>query len=458
MFEVAERVPDRLGGDTAGDYEPQATAAPGKAVSALSLEAGTGETASASASPARIATYPAAASVPTQAGPEGIRFDFNEGCRLLLPARETGVWRARIRDLDSGNILFEAETKGGLVRSAKRWFVRFGIEVDAMEEGAKEARPVFAHAFDLVDRDVVIQIPVGTLGDAIAWFSFACRFGAAHPGVRVACAMSPLIIALFQDAYPEIRFVAFDDFTLQKLNQEVYATYYLGLFFNDAACEWQPTDFRHVGLHRTAAHILGLDPAESPPRMRLPDESRPIVERYVLVGAQATSAAKMWNNPNGWREIVAQLKRRGYRVICIDQKPVHGQGIFWNHIPYGSEDMTGDVPLVERARWLRHADLFVGLASGLSWLAWAAGCPIVLISGFSQPNTEFSTPYRVINWHTCNGCWNDVRHTFDHKDFLWCPRHANTPRQFECTRLITSTHVMQTIDMALPAPRAAAPA
>ena len=32
----------------------------------------------------------------------------------------------------------------------------------------------------------------------------------------------------------------------------------------------------------------------------------------------------------------------------------------------------------------------------------------------------------------------------DHKDFLWCPRHANTPRQFECTRLVTAEQVKQT--------------
>jgi autotransporter strand-loop-strand O-heptosyltransferase len=51
----------------------------------------------------------------------------------------------------------------------------------------------------------------------------------------------------------------------------------------------------------------------------------------------------------------------------------------------------------------------------------------------------------VINYHTCNGCWNDVRHRFDHKDFLWCPRHKDTPRQFECTRLITSDHVKTAI-------------
>jgi hypothetical protein len=38
-----------------------------------------------------------------------------------------------------------------------------------------------------------------------------------------------------------------------------------------------------------------------------------------------------------------------------------------------------------------------------------------------------------------------VRERFDHKDFLWCPRHAGTPRQFECTRLITAEQVKRVI-------------
>jgi ADP-heptose:LPS heptosyltransferase len=46
--------------------------------------------------------------------------------------------------------------------------------------------------------------------------------------------------------------------------------------------------------------------------------------------------------------------------------------------------MTG-LSLVEAALYMRHAALFVGLSSGLSWLAWAAGCPTVTISGFSLP-------------------------------------------------------------------------
>jgi autotransporter strand-loop-strand O-heptosyltransferase len=394
-------------------------------------------------------TYPAAAAVPTQSGGQGLCYDFNEGCRLLLPLRDSGIWRARIRDLDSGNVLFETETNGGLVRSAKRWFVRFGVEIWSLEAPGGAAKLEFEHRFDLQDREVAVHFPVGTLGDAVAWFSFAAKFAEAHPAARLTCVMAPLLIPLFADAYPNIRFLTAEDFAEGRRNETTYATYYLGLFFNDAANEWQPVDFRHVGLHRTAAHILGLDPQETAPRLALPDETRPIPERYVLIAAQASSAAKMWNNPNGWREVVSYLKGRGYRVICIDQKPVHGQGIFWNHIPYGCEDMTGDRPLSERARWLKHADLFVGLASGLSWLAWATGCKVALISGFSLPDTEFTTPYRVINWHTCNGCWNDVRHTFDHNDFLWCPRHAGTARQFECTRLITPAHVIAIIERAL---------
>jgi uncharacterized protein with beta-barrel porin domain len=49
----------------------------------------------------------------------------------------------------------------------------------------------------------------------------------------------------------------------------------------------QPCDFRLVGLHRTAGYILGLDPREEPPLVKLPDDSRPIEEPYVLLGAQA---------------------------------------------------------------------------------------------------------------------------------------------------------------------------
>jgi autotransporter strand-loop-strand O-heptosyltransferase len=241
--------------------------------------------------------------------------------------------------------------------------------------------------------------------------------------------------------YPQITFVTHEEIEPARY----YATYRMGLFFDDKSSIHQPCDFRHVGLHRTAGYILGVDPTEVPPRIALVDDSRPIAEPYVCIAVQSTTQSKYWNNPAGWHDVIAFLKQGGYRVICIDQKSVHGAGMVWNHLPHGAEDETGDRPLVERARWLKHAEFFVGLSSGLSWLAWANGTPVVMISGFTHPTNEFDTPYRVVNYHTCNGCWNDVRHRFDHKDFLWCPLHKDTPRQFECTRLITSEQVKTTI-------------
>jgi autotransporter strand-loop-strand O-heptosyltransferase len=401
--------------------------------------------------PAKKPPYPPPASVFTQAGPEGIRFDFNVGARVSLPPRTTGKWRVRLRDLDTGNTLFDSENRGALVTSNKRWYVRFGVDVWALEEGepgqpAQPPREVLRHEHDLAGRDVLVLFPVGTLGDILAWFPYAARFAAQHPGARVTCALSGLIIPLLRDAHPELTLVTHEEMQEQKLAETAYATYCLGLFFDDAACEWQPTDFRHVGLHRTAGYILGVDPAETPARLGVPDEGRPMAERYAVIAVQASSGCKMWHNPDGWRAVVRHLKSRGLRVVCIDQKAAHGQGLLWSYVPHGCEDETGDRPLAERVRWLRHAEVFVGLSSGLAWLAWSAGCPVVMVSGFTHPTNEFTTPYRVHNWHVCNSCWNDPKLRFDHNDFLWCPRHAGTARQFECTRLIGPEAVLRAID------------
>jgi len=416
------------------DQIEPATAKPdASAVSSSASSAGASE---------RKAPYLPAPAEPTQIGPLGIKYDFNAGARVFLPDRTRGSWRIQLSDLDTGNILFHAENRGALVLSSKQFYVRFGVEVwDVDEDGA--AKSIFTHVFDPRGKDVLIQLPVGTLGDTMGWFPYVARFAKVH-GARVACSMAAPIIPLFRDAYPDLRFVAPDEAAAQDVASQAYATYLIGLFFDDKDFVRQPCDFRLVGLHRTAGYILGVDPTEEVPRLALPDESRPIPEPYVCIAVQSTSQAKYWNNPRGWREVVRYLKESGYRVICVDQKPVHGAGIVWNHIPHGAEDMTG-LPLAEVARWMRHAACFIGLSSGLSWLAWAAGPPVVLISGFSHPTNEFFTPYRVVNWHVCNSCWNDPQHRFDHHDFLWCPRHANTARQFECTSLIAPAQVIGAI-------------
>lgn len=63
----------------------------------------------------------------------------------------------------------------------------------------------------------------------------------------------------------------------------VYDSYSVGLFFDDVACEWQPTDFRHVGLHRAAGYILGVDPTEAPALLAGVEHTPPIEGKYAVI-------------------------------------------------------------------------------------------------------------------------------------------------------------------------------
>ena len=364
---------------------------------------------------------------PTQTGPLGLRYDFNYGARLLLPP---GLWQVKITD-DSDNLLYGCETGGGWVLGSKKYYLPFRLTVH------EAGQLVLDHSLDLEGREVLVHFPpkVG-LGDALAWIGYVEKFQQKHQ-CRLECVLRPDLVKLLVPQYPDLLLSA----PGEVRTKEPYATYRLGLFFDDSQGDQQPLDFRQVGLSRTAAYILDLDPAEIRPRLHL-KAPRTIVEPYVCIAMQSTSQAKFWNNGGGWPGVIEYLQDLGYRVFCLDRDRNVGSGYVWNRIPQGVEDFTGDRPLQERVDILRHADFFVGLSSGLSWLAWGAGIPVVLISGFTRPTCEFYTPYRVFNRFGCSGCWDDQVLRFDPEDFLWCPRHQGTARQFECSRLITAQQVI----------------
>ncbi|MBO4852527.1 MAG: autotransporter strand-loop-strand O-heptosyltransferase [Schwartzia sp.] len=359
----------------------------------------------------------------------GVKLDFNYGARVLIPK---GNYHVRFTDLDTSSILYDADVSEALVTSTKKYYIHFRVEI------WKDGQLALTHDLDLKGKVVHIRFPVGTIGDIMAWFPYSEEFRKKH-GCEVYCSMSRKLAELFAPAYPKIHFIA-----PETEPENCYATYYMGIFFPADDRFHQPTDFRVTGLQLNIPYILGLDVVERRPILT-PSKTRPIKEPYVCIAAQATSQAKYWNNPRGWIETVDVLKALGYRVLCIDREKCHGYGRHWNTIPYGAEDFTGDRPLQERVDFLGHADFFVGLSSGLSWIAWGSGTPVVLISGFTLPYNEFHTPYRVINFHVCNGCWTDSSEEFVHADFGWCPRHENTEREFECTRFISSGQVCQTI-------------
>ena len=389
--------------------------------------------------PAKEPTFVLPPTDPVLEAVDGIRFDFNNGLRVKFP--EKGEYRCVFKDLDTDCLLYSMDVKPGCtVESVKKFYIRFRLEIYRKAELDK---PIFTHDLDLKGRGVLIQLPVGALGDTIAWFSFVERFQRKHC-CNISCVMETRMAEIFKAQYPNISFITKEE--AAKLSP--YATYNLGLFFGGDT-DHQPFDFRQIGLHRTAGKILSIeDIADNPPRVNLTAE-RKIKEKYVVIAAQASSQCKYWNNPFGWREVVEYLKSQGYRVLCIDRMPEYGTDYTWNHIPFGAENFTGDLPLQERIDLVKEADFFIGLSSGLSWLAWCCQVPVILISGFTDPVNEFYTPYRVQNSSVCHGCWNDMRCDFNHFDFLWCPRKKAARDKFECTKMITSKMVITQINKLL---------
>lgn len=172
-------------------------------------------------------------------------------------------------------------------------------------------------------------------------------------------------------------------------------------------------------------------------------------KKYVCISIQSTSQLKYWNYPRGWESVTAALTELGYDVFAIDKHASFGSPTHQNRIPAGAKDRTG-MELKHVIALLKDASLFIGTSSGLSWLAWSVGTPSVLISGMTDPFFEFkSNSARVHNAGVCHGCFNDVNIMFDRGDWMFCPRHKDTPQQFECTKSITPKMVMTAVNEVL---------
>ncbi|AOJ10199.1 autotransporter strand-loop-strand O-heptosyltransferase [Burkholderia mayonis] len=374
--------------------------------------------------------FSAPADMPTWSGTEGVRFDFNDGCRVLLP---DGDWTVRLRDMHTDTPLFDTQIGAGIVTSTRKHFVPFLIEIDV------NGKRVFKHRFDAHGKPVLIQFEAGRLGEALGWFGYAVKFQRRHR-CKLTCSMPAPLISLLKPGYPDIEFM-----TPDLVNPECYyATYRLGRFVGDEARAYQPSAPQLVGMHRSAAYMLGVDPREAPPRIELKDDSPPLASRYVCVAAQSALRCARWERPGGWRELQRFLTAAGYRIVCVDS-PSPDVVDESSALADAAHCLPPDTPWTERARWLRHAACLIGVPGDLSWLAWAVGTPVVLISGFTHPVSEFDTPYRVINFHACNSCWNDASASFDDADASSCPRHAGTLRQFECARLVSVEQIKHAI-------------
>ena len=75
---------------------------------------------------------------------------------------------------------------------------------------------------------------------------------------------------------------------------------------------------------------------------------RKIKGKYVCIAVQSTAQCKYWNLKGGWDAIVKYLRKKGYKVVCIDKHKQFGIKSHWNFSPKGVIDKTGDFPIEDR--------------------------------------------------------------------------------------------------------------
>lgn len=197
-----------------------------------------------------------------------------------------------------------------------------------------------------------------------------------------------------------------------------------------------PRDWRTIPLGAIAADQLGIPYKERKPKLAKEFYQTPIDDNKpkhsVCIATQSTAQAKYWNREGGWQSLIDKFKAKDWDVFYVSKEPTDLEGV--THI----ED------LFEAGRQIRTSNKFIGISSGLSWLAWALDVDVCLISGFTWDFVEFNCDIRIINHNVCSGCWSYT--VFDRGDWNWCPIQKGTPKQFECTKTISPEYVFQEIE------------
>jgi autotransporter strand-loop-strand O-heptosyltransferase len=283
---------------------------------------------------------------------------------------------------------------------------------------------IYDNTLDLTNKRVYIPFESKSLGDSIAWIPYVLEFKNKH---NCKVIVSTFWNYLFEKEYPEIEFVV-PGVTTHNL----YAMYSIGWFYDKNK---EPILPNTIPLQQTITNILGLDFEEIKPTIHNTINSRPYKQKYITIATNSTAGCKFWTR-EGWQTLINYLHNLGYKIINVSKEDN----------PFENASKIKNTSIHHTMNVISYSEFFIGLSSGLSWLAWGLGRKVVMISNFTKEDHEFIfNCTRIVNHSVCNGCWNNPDFTFDKGDWNWCPINKGTEKQFECHKSITPEMVIKQI-------------
>ena len=380
--------------------------------------------------------------IPIKQAVNSFHYSFVDGPKVEILGDHSCDYIVTFKDSKKNRIVHQAEITNNMWTMANlKYCVDWLIEIRD-----KHTEKLYSsHTFNPEGKKVYIHLDSNAIGDTIAWFPYIEEF---RKKWNCYVVVSTFHNEWFENNYPKLEFV-----TPGTEVFDLYAMFSIGWFYEDKQVikDRIPIDFKKYPLQQTASEILNLKYQEVKPIISYPDNPTDIVGNYVVIAPHASAHAKYWNYPGGWQKVIDYLNDKGYRVVMLTHEP---SGDEWHDSKLGGTlqnivDKTGNISLNERLIDIKHANAFIGVGSGLSWLSWALNTPTILISGFSYPYTEFQDCERIFtpNPQSCKGCFN--KHWLNPGDWEWCPEDQNTPRQFECTKTITPEMVIKSLQKVL---------
>ena len=366
---------------------------------------------------------------------------FINGAKVEVNGPENKEFNVKFFNNRTNELIYNTFIKGNMWSSPSiQYFIEWRIEIYDVDNNK-----VYEHIFNANKKRVFVNFESKALGDTISWFPYIEEFRKKH---NCEIAVSTFHNDWFKTKYPKIEFVK-----KGSVVYNLYAQYTIGWFYDGDNINYNkvPINFRMNALGRTCSSILGLEYKEIKPKLSFKNTGALIDEPYICIAPHASALAKYWNYPGGWQELINYFNSKNYKVMMITGEPL---GDEWHDSKLGGTleyviDRTGKIPFEEIANDLMNAKAFIGVSSGLSWLSWALGCPTTIISGFTQPLTEMKNCNRIFtpSSEICNGCFS--YHKLDAGDWKWCPEHKDTFRQFECTKSILPSTVINSLNKQL---------
>lgn len=286
--------------------------------------------------------------------------------------------------------------------------------------------------FNVEGKRVLISLDSKSVGDTLAWAPYAIEF-AKQNNCKV------ILSTFHNDWFRNNPFYKDIEFIEPGQTTSCYTSFKIGWFRDDNG-GWEkydmyPNQVNMIPLQQTATDILGLPFREVNYGVHLNMGKRPIKEKYVVFGPQATAGCKEWVFEY-WEQLARALKNKGYKVVVLSSNPYKIKGT--TNIYGKSWDTV--------ATYLWHSEFLVGLGSGLSWFNWALSKFTYMINGFVEEGHEFTKNMKKITKNRCIKCWNDPVHVFDAGDWDWCPVYKGTKLQHICQKDITPIDVLNSLD------------